>query len=246
MQHLHLFDPKVPSKHPPLVFFLHSATGNARMFQGADMRMLQDKGIACAALEAPYARSRNSVQRRGLLDARNERCLWDQTVEELAIALDEAIGRWHCDPERVGFAGLNLGGGLGGYWLAKGPPVKAAVLTGAVPDLTDFWLHSNHPVAEAARAQEGVDLPAFDSRMRETDLLATLPKFAQMKTLVQVGTEDPWISEEALEKLKAVASTLPNVKISLVKDDHEMRSPAAVKARVAFFEEAFGLGARRF
>jgi pimeloyl-ACP methyl ester carboxylesterase len=241
MQHLHFFDPKRPVKNPPLIFFLHSATGHARMFQGADLPLLQERGCACVALEAPYARSRNSVQRRGLLDARNERCLWDQTVEELAIALDEALDRWHCDPGRVAFVGLNLGGSIGAYWIAKGAPVRAAIFTGTVPDLTDFWLSAEHPVAQAARAQDGVDLPAYENRMRETDILSTVPKFNRVSTLLQFGAQDPWITPQSRAKAEAALGAIPYVRMSLVEDDHEMRSTASIKGRVSFLEEAIGI-----
>jgi pimeloyl-ACP methyl ester carboxylesterase len=241
MQHLHFFDPKRPVKNPPLVFFLHSATGHARMFQGADLPALQERGCACVALEAPYARSRNSIQRRGLLDARNERCLWDQTVEELAIALEEATGRWGCDPGRIAFVGLNLGGSIGAYWIAKGAPVKAAILTGAIPDLTDFWLASEHPVALSARAQDGADPGAYESRMRETDILSTVPRFNQVKTLLQFGANDPWITPQSRAKAEAALGALPHVRMSLVEDDHEMRSAAAIKGRLGFLEEAIGI-----
>lgn len=157
------------------------------------------------------------------------------------MGLDTAIAHWNCDPARVGFVGLNLGGSIGAYWLAKGAPVKAAVLTGAIPNLTDFWLHSEHPAAEAARSQGSVDLAAYEARMRETDLLETLPKFKGVNTLLQFGSEDPWVSENAREKATALAGTLPNVAVALTEDDHEMRRPVSVRGRVAFFEKAFGL-----
>ena len=240
MQHLHFFDPKRPVKSPPLVLFLHSATGYARMFQGMDMPTLLDRGFACAALEAPYARSRNSIQPRGLADPRNERCVWDQTVEELALALEEAVDRWNCDPGRIAFVGLNLGGSVGAYWIAKGAPVRAAVLTGAVPDLTDFWLHSDHPVAVASRQGENIDPAAYESRMRETDLLETVPHFNRVKTLVQFGSQDPWISAASRAKAETKLGALPYVKVATVEDDHEMRSPSAIRGRVGFLEDALG------
>jgi dienelactone hydrolase len=234
MQHLHFFEPAQKRKAPPLVLFLHSAMGHARMFY-PDIQLLLERGFACASLEAPYSRSRNMLVPRGLVSARNERSLWDRTAEELVLALQECETRWHS--ERVGFFGLNIGGSVGMYWIAKGAPVQAAVVAGAVPDLTDFWLHSTHPAAVAAREEPGSDPAAYEHRMRETDLLETVP-MAAAPVLVQFGSRDAWISPESKVKAERKFSGLARVRVSLLDDDHEMRALPTVKERVDFLEQA--------
>ena len=219
----------------PCVLMLHQATGNMNTFLPEAQR-LSLLGFTCALLEAPYSKKRNAISPRGLMNPDNEKKIWDQTCNELE-EVSQLLLRLH-GAGAMSFVGLNLGGSVGTYWMLKRKkPLRRAIVTGAIPDLTSFWLYSSHPVAQSARAQVGILFSDFQLAMQPLDLTVTLPKITETQILVQIGSNDDWISEESSRKLRTAIGDRPNVRITQENDDHSMMAAETVENRVRFLTE---------
>ena len=221
-------------KGQPGVIFLHSATGGPEDFI-QERRELAAAGIPTISVAAPYCRSRNGGRLRGLLDPVQESGLWDQTCIELNDSWDFLIEAFRCAHDRIGFVGLNLGGAVGSFWLASHQGIRAAVVSGTVPELSEFWRYSSHPVAMQARSAPGARPDHYSKVMKDRDLIETLGITRAREVLIQTGIRDDWIMADSFARLETrLAGSHDRHRIERLDDNHEVMSSSAKKSRVEF------------
>jgi dienelactone hydrolase len=213
----------------PAIIFLHSATSHKDSFL-EEAKDLAKLGAISILPDAPYGRSEWKVP-RGIKNPDKELEVWKLTCDELSLWVDLLLSRYQVDPERVIFIGRNLGGGVGGFWMTTEHRIYAALLTGAIPDLSNFWATSPHPVA--VKAREGANQSHLD-RSRSllqptTDLTTTLSVTKAKMLFLQFGKQDDWLTEKAVEALNNAAKN-PK-KLEWLNDDHDMNSIESKKSR---------------
>jgi hypothetical protein len=126
--------------------------------------------------------------------------------------------------------GRNLGGSLLGHAVAQGAAFDGVVLIGAIPSLSDFRLHGNHPSARRFRAALGGDTSRIDL-IEPLDLTASLRAFDPQLCLIQVGRDDPYMdarSDEIFQRLEA------NFQVEYYPDGHAMTASATIARRWDF------------
>lgn len=206
-----------------LVIFFPPATGDNGA-QREEAASLRDSGLATLLYEPPYLRARRGeLPRGGPADPVAELSLWRLARAELAELLDSGFRA-----DQVALCGKNLGGSVAAY--AGAGRVRTLAVTGAVPRLSRFWAESMHPVAlEQRQGFSPEQLQAYEAATREFDLTLTLPAFE--RTLVQLGSRDPWIEPVDTRALAC--------EIRWQDDDHSMSAEASVRERREFLVSPF-------
>ena len=149
---------------------------------------------------------------RGIQNPDKELEIWKLTCAELSLWVDLLLSQYQVNPERVIFIGRNLGGGIGGLWMTTEHRIYASLLTGAIPDLSNFWTTSLHPVA--LKAREGANkaqLDRFRSILLPTDLTETLPATKGKMLFLQYGKQDDWLTSKAVGALHTTAKQPKNL-----------------------------------
>jgi len=213
----------------PAIIFLHSATSHKDSFL-EEAKNLAKLGAISILPEAPYGRFEWKVP-RGIQNPDKELEMWKLTCAELSLWVDLLLSQYQVNPDRVIFIGRNLGGGVGGFWMTKENRIYAALLTGAIPDLSNFWASSPHPVAVKARdGANKAQLDRFRSiLMPTTDLTTTLSVTKAKMLFLQFGKQDDWLTKKAVEALNNAAKN-PK-KLEWLNDDHDMNSIESKKSR---------------
>lgn len=222
----------IRKKNSPLVLWLHSATGSpVDLRSEAEVISVLFGAVVILPL-APYATSRLEGKQRGFQDVDLELKLWNQTSIELSRWLDHAEENLGCDLSRSVAIGMNLGGSQIAHWLTRDKRMQYAVISGAVTELSTFWLNSDHLVAKRARE---FPLPAIENyarRTRKYDLVNSVEKLGTRDLFFQFGGRDDWLDRNGIEKL--------NWNLEWIDDDHDMVSIESHRSRVRALERFLG------
>ena len=219
---------------PPAILFLHSATGHADLFQDECERFAK-AGISCFSLEAPYSAWRDPNRKPGLVDPLSEIRVWNETGRELSQLVELATSKYRCDPNRLGFLGLNLGGSVGAFWLQTQENIRAAAFAGCIPSLSHFWAHSSDPRAVSLRRRTDINPGLYTQLMHEQDLRKTILKLNSLRCLVQFGLADDWIGPNERAEFMEKVSPANHIEIQVLDDDHDMKKSGTQLRRQAFF-----------
>ena len=134
-----LFLPPGPGPHPAMVV-LHEWNGRS----GAQRlcRIIARAGVAALLVTEPYSLSRRTADSPGILsgDPPQMRDALQQAVLDARRGLDILSRRPDIDPNRLGVAGISLGGIISGLVAGMGPRVKVVLTADAGADFArGFW-----------------------------------------------------------------------------------------------------------
>jgi poly(3-hydroxybutyrate) depolymerase len=212
--------------------WLHSAVG-APEDHLAEASAYAQRGFICLLPDAPYSRRRLEGASRGPDNSGAEARLWRQNAWELSSLVDRLQSTYPVDPERSFAVGFNLGGSQIARWLKDEKRIRRAIVAGAVPELSRFWLESTHPVAQNAREEWPTTLAGYAERTRELDLLESVRSLGGARLLFQFGLQDDWINSSAVNSLseRLRLGTWARHRVEWLHDVHEMKSRAAQRRR---------------
>lgn len=185
------------------------------------MRRWAASGLACLAIDAPGHGDRAVPGVRGIRRGFFEYLrLRIQNVVDLRRGIDYLVGEAGVDPNRLGYWGVSMGGGVGVMLMAADERVRAACLCLAGARSRRTWPEVEESVAGFAGAN--------------LDPLALAPLIGQRHVLMLNGGEDPTVSrEDALRLFEA----LPGPKEQRwFKAGHKVTS-AMLRASREFFEQ---------
>jgi cephalosporin-C deacetylase-like acetyl esterase len=135
-----------------------------------------------------------------------------QRVKELRRALDVLLAQPRIDKTRVALVGHDFGAMYGALATAADPRVTAFVYMAGTSSFTDWFLF--------APRREGAARDAFVVKLAPLDPVKYLPKIAPRPVLLQFGTKDQFVKDEAA---KAMADAITGPKTVKSYDfEHEL------------------------
>ncbi len=162
----------------PIILFLHG--GGQR---GSDGLLQTTIGLAAAIRQDPTRFPAIAVFPQAPVDS-----LWAGTPADMALAaLQQAMGEFHGDPERIYLTGLSMGGNGVWYLAYRHPELFAAVvpISGYVEAFPD-----EHPAFPVVPDATPAPLQALASRLRHTPIWIF---HGEMDAVVPVDrARDPW------------------------------------------------------
>lgn len=182
-----------------------------------------------------YDPSYRRMDQGGIGDLNGESALWQKAESEFKLLVSEASKHFDFTPQDLAVIGKNLGGSVASF--SNDGSVRCMVVTGSVPILSNFWVHSHHPVAvENRKGFSAHQLAEFEKQTAPFDLCNTIIK-KEMPILIQFGKKDPWIESSQVEFL-GNQMTNGNA-IKWTDDDHAMNSLESVNQRREFVLKSF-------
>jgi dienelactone hydrolase len=134
----------VPAGRGPFagLVFMHWGFGYRSSFL-AEALMLARSGAVSLMIDAPY--NRPGPWRRNFDNSKPEvnRDVYIQMVVDLRRGVDLLTARTDVDAKRIGFVGLSLGAHMGGILSGVEKRIKALVLMGGLPSLTERLRNNN-------------------------------------------------------------------------------------------------------
>ena len=131
------------------------------------------------------------------------------------------------------YAGKNFGAFIGGMLPNFDTRISHYLLMAGLPDLTGFYLTSDHPVARSAR--EGVSREQLERYRELTGFLnpvSLLPQSAAREMFFQFGSKDPWIDEATA--FQFINAACGDKRVMFYEDGHELECPKAKADRMNF------------
>lgn len=213
-----------------LIIFYPPATGD-KGHQLDEAVELTKSNFASLLYIPPY----REMNQGGIGDLEGESELWSKAESEFKILLSEAKKNFGFISQDVGVVGKNLGGSVASF--STDDSIRCLIITGAVPVLSEFWVHSMHPVAvENRKGFSTLQLSEFEKMTTPFDLVNTVPQ-KKLRALTQFGKKDPWI--ESAQADLFTKKIIHTEGIKWTDDDHVMGALESVKQRRDFILECF-------
>jgi fermentation-respiration switch protein FrsA (DUF1100 family) len=211
----------------PAVLFVHwyeppRPTSNRTEFL-AEAVELAASGVTSLLIDTPWTDERWFPTRESERD-------YDFSVlqaEELRRALDVLLAQPGIDKSRVALVGHDFGAMYGALATAADPRVTAFVYMAGTSAFSDWFLFA--PKREAAAKD------AFIAKLAPLDPIKYLPKISPRPMLLQFGTKDQFVKNEAAT---AIADAIKGPKTVKTYDfEHELTYQARLD-RIAWLKEA--------
>jgi hypothetical protein len=218
------------------VVFYPPATGEKGQ-QKLEAEEFRKMGIGSLLYRPPYLRAGKTkiLSPGGPGNIDGETALWNLSKKELTEILNGIHVDFGLKPDRVALVGKNLGGSVAAF--AGASEVGCLIISGSAPQLSRFWIYSNHLVAQDFRKGFSPEqLSKFRSETRKFDLVSTLPA-CSAKVMVQLGYKDPWIEEDDAKDL--IDSLRDKSQVEWIEDDHSMNGVKTRKQRQEFLKIIF-------
>ena len=213
----------------PAILFLHwygppNPTSNRTQFL-AEAVELAGAGVASLLVDTPWTRERWF----GTRDSARDYEFSVQMAKDVRRALDVLLAQPNLDQTRIAVVGHDFGAMWGALAVAADPRVTHFAYAAGAPSFTDWYLYTPK--------REGADRDAFVAKLAPLDPIAFLPKIAPRPVLLQFGTIDPHVKNEAATALANAAKEPKTVKI-YEGAEHELTYQARVD-RIAWLKEQF-------
>jgi len=222
------------------IVFVHWGQGNRSEFV-AEALTLARAGAVSLLIDAPNNRVQADRRRGDEEDPAYERDDYVQLVVDVRRGVDLLLSRRDVDAKRVGYVGHSLGATWGGAIAGVERRIRAYVLMGGLPTLTDHdWpdalFHERFSRIPKERAEKSDEALAPINPIRFVGAARDAAKLFQFARL------DRFISEAAAERYYAAASDPKRIK--WYECSHEFNDPDSYRDRQAFLREQLGLGGR--
>jgi cephalosporin-C deacetylase-like acetyl esterase len=214
----------------PAVLFVHwyeppRPTSNRTEFlaEAVDLAAL---GVTSLLIDAPWASERWFPTR----DSEKDYDFSVQQVKDLRRALDVLLAQPGIDKTRVALVGHDFGAMYGALAAAADPRVAAFIYMAGTRSFSDWFLF--------APKREGAAKDAFVATLAPLDPIKYLPKIAPRPILLQFGTKDQFVKNEAAT---AMADAIMGPKTVKTYDfEHELTYQARLD-RLAWLKEQLKL-----
>jgi fermentation-respiration switch protein FrsA (DUF1100 family) len=188
----------------------------------ADAVELAGTGVVSLLIDTPWTGERWFPTR----DSGKDYEFSVQQARELRRALDVLLAQPGIDKTRVALVGHDFGAMYGALATAADPRVTAFVYMAGTRSFTDWFLFTPK--------REGAAKDAFVARLAPLDPINYLPKISPRPILLQFGTKDQFVSNEAAT---AMADAIKGPKTLKTSDfEHELTYQARVD-RIAWLKE---------
>jgi len=213
----------------PAILFLHwygppQPSSNRTQFLPEAVE-LAEAGVVSLLVDTPWTRERWFGQR----DSAKDYEFTVQMAKDVRRALDVLLAQPRIDPARVAVVGHDFGAMWGALAVADDPRVTHFVYTAGTSSFTDWYLYTPK--------REGADKDAFVAKLAPLDPINFLPKIAPRPILLQFGTKDPHVKNEAAKAQAGAAKEPKTVKI-YDNAEHELTFQARVD-RLTWLKEQF-------
>jgi dienelactone hydrolase len=219
------------------IVFVHWGQGNRSEFL-AEAVALAPRGVESLLIDAPF--NRIDDPNRGQPGPGAERAGYVQLVVDIRRGIDLLRGDRQVDSARIGYVGHSLGATWGGVVAGLDHRVKALVLMGGLPTLTD----SDFPdplIRRDIAARPAAERAAFEQVMGPINPVHFVIHSAPSHLLFQWARADRYISEGAAGRYFAAAGG-PKME-RWYYSSHEFNDPQALTDRDQFLATQLGLSA---
>jgi cephalosporin-C deacetylase-like acetyl esterase len=212
----------------PAVLFLHwyeppRPTSNRTEFL-AEAVELAASGVVSLLIDTPWAAEGWFPAR----DSAKDYAFTIQQAKDFRRAIDVLLAQPGLDISRVAAVGHDFGAMWGALAVAADPRVTQFVYMAGTRSFTDWYLFTPK--------REGADKDAFVAQLAPLDPISHLAKISPRPVLLQFGTKDPFVKNEAAT---AMADAIPGQKtVKTYAFEHELTYQARVD-RVAWLKEQF-------
>jgi cephalosporin-C deacetylase-like acetyl esterase len=214
----------------PAILFLHwyeppRPTSNRTEFL-AEAVELAASGVVSLLVDTPWT----SEQWFGKRDAAHDYDFTVQMTRDVRHALDALLAQPSLDRTRIAIVGHDFGAMWGALATAADPRVTHFVYMAGTRAFTDWYLFTPK--------KEGAERDAFVAKLAPLDPIAHLAKISPRPVLLQFGTKDPFVKNEAAIAMGEAVSGPKTVKT--YEFEHELTYQAR-RDRIAWLKEQFTL-----
>lgn len=226
-----LVTPAAASATPkPAILFLHwyeppRPTSNRTEFL-AEAVELAGSGVVSLLVDTPWTKE-NWFSTR---DAARDFEFTQQMTKDVRRAIDVLMAQPGIDKSRVAVVGHDFGAMWGALAVAEDPRVTHFVYMAGTRSFTDWYLFTPK--------KEGTERDAFIAKLAPLDPIASLAKISPRPVLLQFGTKDPFVKNEAATAM-ADAVTGPKT-MKTYEFEHELTFQARLD-RIAWLRDQFKL-----
>lgn len=223
-----LVSPASAGRARPAILFLHwyeppRPTSNRTEFL-AEAVDLAAAGVVSLLVDTPWAAEQWFPKR----DASRDYEFTIQQAKDVRRALDALLAQPDIDKTRVAVVGHDFGAMWGSLAVAADPRVTHFVYMAGTRSFTDWYLFTPK--------KEGAEKDAFIAKLAPLDPIAHLPKISPRPILLQFGSKDPFVKNEAAT---AMAEAVKGPKTVKTYDfEHELTYQARVD-RIAWLKDQF-------
>jgi len=227
-----LVEPNAPLTTPrPAILFLHwygppNPTSNRTQFLPEAIE-LAASGVVSLLVDTPWSKERWF----GTRDSAKDYEFTMQMAKDVRRAVDVLLAQPHLDKTRIAVVGHDFGAMWGALAVASDPRVTHFVYAAGTSSFTDWYLYTPK--------REGAERDAFVAKLAPLDPIAHLPKIAPRPVLLQFGTKDPHVKNEAA-KAQADATKDPKTVKIYEGAEHELTYQARLD-RLAWLKEQLKL-----
>lgn len=224
-----LVAPATASAGRPAVLFLHwygppHATSNRTQYLPEAIE-LAGSGVVSLLVDTPWSKERWFATR----DSAKDYEFTVQMTKNVTRALDVLLAQPALDTSRVAVVGHDFGAMWGALAVAGDPRVTHFIYAAGTRSFTDWYLYTPR--------REGADREAFVAKLAPLDPILYLPKIAPRPVLLQFGTRDEHVTNDAAKAQADAAKEPKTVKI-YENAGHELTYQARVD-RLAWLQEHF-------
>ena len=210
------------------LLFMHWGQGNRSEFLAEGLAAAR-AGAVCLMIDAPYHRDEFQGP-TGMGNPDGERALFVQLVIDLRRGLDLLVARPDVDAARLGYVGHSLGATWGGALVGVDHRLRAAVLMGGLPSLTDPTRSYTDEFWAIFREQYGEEkIRAYQAVIGPIDPEHFVSHAAPTRLLFQFARRDRFISDAAAKAYAAAASAPKEVRWYFT--GHELNDQASLRDR---------------
>jgi fermentation-respiration switch protein FrsA (DUF1100 family) len=220
-----------PDAPRPAILFLHwygppDPSSNRTQYLPEAVELAQS-GVVSLLVDTPWSREAWFGKRDGAKDYE----LTVQVTKDVRRALDVLLAQPLIDTTRVALVGHDFGAMWGALAAADDLRVTHVVYAAGTRSFSDWFLYTPK--------REGADRDAFVAKLAPLDPIAHLPRIAPRPVLLQFGTRDEHVKNEAAAAQAEAAREPKSVKI-YQNAGHELTYQARVD-RLAWLKQQFKL-----
>ncbi len=210
------------------VVFVHWGQGNRSEFI-AEAVELASHGVESLLIDAPFNRVDDPNRKKP--DPQGERDGYVQLVVDIRRGIDLLLARRDVDRSRIGYVGHSLGATWGGVVAGVDHRVRAFVLMGGLPTLTDFDF-PDPLIQQEANARSRAALDAYDRAISPINPIRFVGHSSPARLFFQWAVFDRYISKRAAQRYFDAAGE-PKTQQWYVSS-HEFTDPRARSDRDKF------------
>jgi dipeptidyl aminopeptidase/acylaminoacyl peptidase len=213
----------------PAILFLHwygppDPSSNRTQYLPEAIDLAQS-GVVSLLVDTPWSKE----SWFGTRDSAKDYEFTAQMTKQVRRALDVLLAQPGLDRTRIAVVGHDFGAMWGSLAVAEDPRVTHFVYAAGTRSFSDWYLYTPK--------REGAERDAFIARLAPLDPIAHLPKISPRPVLLQFGTRDEHVKNEAATAQAEAAKDPKTVKV-YQNAGHELTYQARVD-RLAWLREQF-------